>query len=328
MDIEKRYDQLMKHLFLIIFLQFITQTVFAFPITPQTLRKLIENSQYIVIAKVDNPEPKGEPVKIFDEEKNDTVIMYRMTFGGDGLADLHINECLKGDLSVARIQVSYEAGMICPAPASYPDQKIVIAFLYKKETDSTFSTQGLSYGSKIMYSEEALSAYRASILAYLEILKIANLNERKKATVECLVRCSENNYTRWDGAYELSREGHYIAYYDRSTDPKFYKKLTKSQLQRLDSTFFAAETIGYSELCLSNLLSKQSYPRLKAHLLHHLESANYYLASDIMKRIMDLDPSKELLSVYEEFRNISFDDREIEGKYQILVKQFVRVASE
>jgi hypothetical protein len=43
---------------------------------------------------------------------------------------------------------------------------------------------------------------------------------------------------------------------------------------------------------------------------------------------MDLDPSKELLSVYEEFRNISFDDREIEGKYQILVKQFVRVASE
>lgn len=318
----------MKRLFLLILLQQLVHTGFAYPITPQTLRKLIENSQYIVIAKVDNPEPKGEPVKIFDKEKNDTVIAYRRTFGGDGLADLHINECLKGDLSVTRIQVSYEAGMICPAPASYPDQKTVIAFLYKNETDSTFATEGLSYGSKIMYSEEALSAYRTSILAYLEILKIANLHERKKATVEWLVRCSENNYTRWEGAYELSREGHYIAYYDRSTDPKFYKKLTKSQLQRLDSTFFAAETIGYSELCLSNLLSKQSYPRLKVLLIHHLEKANFYLASDIMQRIIDLDPSKELLSVYEEFRNISYDDRDIKENYQILVKEFVRVASE
>lgn len=318
----------MKRIFLLILLQQLLNTVFAYPITPQTLRKLIENSQYIVIAKVDNPEPKGEPVKIFDKEKNDTVIAYRMTIGGDGLADLHINECLKGNLSVARIQVSYEAGMVCPAPASYPDQKIVIAFLYKEETDSTFATEGLSYGSKIMYSEEALSAYRTSILAYLAILKIANLNERKKATVEWLVKCSENNYTRWDGAYELSREGHYIAYCDRSTDPEFYKKLTKSQLQRLDSTFFTAETIGYSELCLANLLSKQSYPRLKAHLLHHLENANFYLASDIMQRIIDLAPSKELQSVYEEFRNISYDDRDIKEKYQILVKEFVRVASE
>jgi len=48
----------MKHLLLLLFLQFTTQVVFAFPIEPQTLRKLIESSAYIIIAKVDNPTTK------------------------------------------------------------------------------------------------------------------------------------------------------------------------------------------------------------------------------------------------------------------------------
>ena len=85
----------MKRLLTILIMTFTVQTVFAYPITPQTLRKLIERSQYIVITTVDNPETKGEPEKYFDKAKNDTVLVYRMTFGGDGLADIYIQEILK-----------------------------------------------------------------------------------------------------------------------------------------------------------------------------------------------------------------------------------------
>lgn len=304
----------MKHLLLLLFLQCITKTVFAWPIEPQTLRKLIESSAYIVIAKVDNQEPKRGNI-IYSE-------------GGEGLANLYIKETLKGDLHANHIQVFYEAGMVCPAPPIYLNQSTVLAFLYKNETGSTFSTQGLSYGSKVMLSEAALSAYRTRIIEYLEILKVANPHQRNAATVEWLVKCSENKFTRWEGAYELSRKGNFMSHYDRSTDPQFYKHLSKSQLQRLDAAFFATDTIGYSELCLAKLISKQSYKRLKSHLLYNLAFADYYLAEDIMRMIIDIDLSKELMSIYEEARNISYDDKGKEAKQKIIIAKFISGASQ
>lgn len=304
----------MKHLLLLLFLQCITKTVFAWPIEPQTLRKLIESSAYIVIAKVENPAPSSGNMIYYDS--------------GDTLADLYITETLKGDLNADHIQVFYEAGMVCPAPPIYLNQSTVVAFLYKNETGSTFSTQGLSYGSKVMLSEAALSAYRTRIIEYLEILKVANPHQRNAATVEWLVKCSENKFTRWEGAYELSRKGDFMSHYDRSTDPQFYKHLSKSQLQRLDAAFFATDTIGYSELCLAKLISKQSYKRLKSHLLYNLAFADYYLAEDIMRMIIDIDLSKELMSIYEEARNISYDDKDKEAKQKIIIAKFISVASQ
>jgi DNA-directed RNA polymerase subunit F len=178
-----------------------------------------------------------------------------------------------------------------------------------------------------MISEAALSAYRTRIIEYLEILKIANLHQRKAATVEWLVKCSENKFTRWEGAYELARKAGFSFYYDRSTDPKFYKQLSKSQLQRLDAAFFATDTIGYNELCLANLVSKKSSQRLKNHLLHNLAFADYYLAEDIMRKIMDIDPSNELHSIYIEARNISYNDKEKEAKQKVFLAKFISAAS-
>lgn len=303
------------------------QTVFAYPITPQTLRKLIESSQYIVIATVDNPEPEGEPVKYFDKTKNDTVSVYMMTLGGDGLADLYIKEILKGKPSDLHIQVTYEASMICPAPARYPDKKTVIAFLYKEDTSSTYKTVGLSYGSKIIDSEEELNSYRTRIFEYLEILRMTSKIKRNEATIEWLVKCSENKLTRWEGAYELSRKGDFKSYYDRSKDPQFYKKLSRSQLQRLDSVFFATDTVGYNELCLANLIPKDSNLRLKKHLLKNLVFANYYIAKHIMKKVLDINTSKELQLIYEEIDSIEYDDKEKEKKQKLVIDKFIAAAA-
>ncbi len=298
------------------------QTVFAYPITPQTLRKFIERSQYIVIATIDNPQKLA---KYYDEKVKDTLELF--SFGGDGLADLNIKEILKGKPSNSNnIQVTYEAGMICPAPADYPDKKVVIAFLAKDDTSKTYYTVGLSYGSKIMDSENEITSFKKRISEYLEILKIKNKRKRKSATVEWLVKCAEDKFTRWEGAYDLSRQGDFMSYYDRSKDEQFYKLLTRSQKHRLDSSFFATDTIGYNELCLANLISKDNYPKLKQHLLKSLTLSNFYISQEIMKMIIEISPNVELQMIFEEGYKLSYDDKEKEVKQRVLIDKFLIAA--
>jgi DNA-directed RNA polymerase subunit F len=80
-------------------------------------------------------------------------------------------------------------------------------------------------------------------------------------------------------------------------------------------------------MCLANFVSKKSSQRLKNHLLHNLAFADYYLAEDIMRKIIDIDPSKELRSIYIEARNISYNDNEKEAKQKIIIAKFISVAS-
>ncbi len=313
----------MKGLLTILLLTLFAKTIVAYPITPQTLRKLIEYSQYIVIATIDNPE-KGE--KYFDKKANDTLEFF--SFGGDGFADLYIKEMLKGKTDNQQyFTVAYEAGMICPAPAHYPDKKIVIAFLGKEDTSKSYYTVGLSYGSKIMDSDAELNLFRTRIIEYLDILKIKSKHKRKLATVEWLVKCAEDKPTRWEGAYELSRQGDFMSYYDRSKDEQFYKKLSKTQLHRLDSAFFATESIGYNELCLANIISKDNYSKLKSFLIKNLPIVDYYIVNDIMRKIIEIAPNPELQSILNEADNLSYDDKERVAKQIQLIDKFIATSS-
>jgi hypothetical protein len=295
---------------------------FGYPITPQTLRKLIEYSPYIVIATVDNPE---KPEKFYDQKTKDSVQVF--SFGGDGVATLNIKEVLKGQPGdVGEIEVEYEAGMICPSPANYPDKKLVIAFLAKEDTSKRYYTVGLSYGSKIMGSEKEMLAFKKRILDYLEIEKIKNKRKRKSATVEWLVKCVEDKFTRWEGAYDLSREGDFMSYYDYSKDNRFYKSLKKSQKHRLDSCFFATDTLDFSELCLANLMSKKKYPQLKQHFLKSLTLSDFYIAKDIMKKIIEISPNEKLQLIVKEVEDSSFND-DSESERRRIIDEFISVAN-
>lgn len=303
------------------------QTVFSFPITPQTLKKLIENSQCIVVATVDNPKTKVIRVKYFNTTKNDTVVEFKKVFTRDGLADLYLNEILKGNPGETHIQVTYSENLICPAPPNYPHNMTVLAFLNQVDSSPTYLTVGLSYGSKIMNSEEELNSYRTRIYEYLEILNMTDKRNKNEATVEWLVKCCENKFTRWEGSQELSRQGGFMSFNNRSKDPQLYKKISKSQLQRLDSAFFATDTIGYDDLCLANLISKKSNLRLKKYLLNNLYFADYYIADDIMKKIIEIDSNKELRLIYKEVDKIEFGDKEKVGKQKMLIDKFIEVAN-
>jgi hypothetical protein len=46
-----------------------------------------------------------------------------------------------------------------------------------------------------------------------------------------------------------------------------------------------------------------------------------------MRKIIDIDQSKELRSIYIEARNISYYDNEKEAKQKIIIAKFITVAS-
>jgi hypothetical protein len=275
-----------------------------------------------VIANVDNP---NIPVKFYDEEAKDTLFYNNIR--GDGIADLYIKEYLKGKPgSSAHIQVTYEANMVCPAPANYPDGKMVLAFLVN-DTGALYHTVGLSYGAKEMDSEEDMNAYKVRIMEYLDILKLKTKQQRELATVEWLVKCAENKVTRWEGIYELSGSGDFMSDDDDGAKAGHFNKiLSGSQKERLATIFFAADTIGYSELSLANLLPEGQYAQLRAHLVAGLSYADYYTEKDIMKKIIELFPDKELQQIYEAVKKISYKDPDRSEQQQELVNKFISVA--
>lgn len=276
---------------LTLFLMTLTaQVILASPIVPQTLKTLIEDSQYIVIATVDNPEKsKNTP-----EDSN---------FGKDRLVQLNIKEVLKGQLSNSLIQVAYDPTVVCPAPPRYPDKNMVMAFLYKKDTDATYRTVGLSYGSKVVDNEDELTAYRARILEYLEILKESEEQKRKEATVEWLVKCAENKFTLWEGAYELARiSGH--GEYKSSKAEQLRKFLTNAQIQRIEKVFFTTDTLSENELYLTGLISKENRTKLKDRLLKNLKYSDNFLSLEIMKKVLEIVPDEKLESIYDELYDL------------------------
>jgi len=288
-----------------IFLLFISFAgkIFSYPITPQTLRKLIIGSTYIVVAKIDNPNPKY-PYKYFDKEKNDSVMGYYEILFGDGHANLNIEQVLKGELNQNHIIVQYENNMSNPRPPHYPDKEIVLAFLTKDDTSAYYRTIGLSYGTKIFKNQAILTSYISKIIEYIEVLKITNPKKQRLATVEWLIQCSLGTNTRWEGAYELSRKRHWASYYDQSKDLHFSRDLNKTQKQRIDSIVFSTDTINYNQLCLTDFVTKKNFPKLRELLLRNLEFAYFFIAKDLMKKYVDITPNAKLKKIYEKADNL------------------------
>lgn len=275
------------------------QAALAYPISPLTLLRLMESSTYIVIARV------GDPVIAEDiSGDEDSLLLVRIL--GDGIADLHISEVLKGDPGSSLIQVKYPVGLICPAPPRYKDKTTVIAFLSEsRDSNGFFYTCGLSYGSKTMYSDAQLNAYRSLIKEYMSLSRLPDEEHRRLATVEWLVKCAENPHTRWEGAYELNRAGDYMALYDRTEDRGFASALNADQYRRLEDVYFEVDTLTYADICLAGLVRKKHHSRLRTNLLKHLQlQQETALTDDIMRLILHISPDKELQKHYDDFSSL------------------------
>lgn len=320
----------MKNKLLIFLCIILVSNSYSYPISPVTLRKLIEYSKYIIIAKVSYPERKIQNDTSYNvTDNNDAYIVTGRAIPKqfNETADLTILNTLKGKFKSQMIKVENDIYAVCPKPARYPDSAIVIAFLGKDDTSSVFYTIGLSYGSKLMNNEEKLTAFKARIEEYIKIEKIKNRNKRESSLTEWLVKCVENKYTRWDGALELSN----ITDTFYSKKKEFDLRFTDNQTDRIIKAFFLTDTIKYGELFLVNFISKDNIPKdnipsLKKYLLKNLMRPDCQYVTDIMKKMTEFYADNELNEAYEKYLNSIYKKDYINRK--LYFDKFIEIAKD
>lgn len=285
----------------------ITQSLFAYPITPRPLRKLVIESEYIVYADV----IRTETIKTEDPWSNTKAI-------------LAIRNILQGKIKQDTIEVFYTPGMICPAPARYEVGTTVLAFLdpYKEG----FSTHALSYGSKTI-DNHCFDIYKTRIIEIQNILKIQNKKSQTEQTINWLVSCVVNSCTRWEGTYELSPHSDFMSNYDRDEETFKQKyKLNDQQISALRDAFFKIESLNFSDMGLIDLIATKKDPELLKFLILKLKTADIekmWFLDILMTKIAQISERDDLLHIVEKINDLDYFDSQKDEKEKQLLREFI-----
>ncbi|GAB0156756.1 hypothetical protein CHRYSEOSP005_20230 [Chryseobacterium sp. Alg-005] len=302
----------LKSFFLLILIVF-SYTLFAYPISLMSLRKLIIESKNIVYAEVLEVK-QNKNVKDDDWFKSEIAV-------------LKVYDILQGNIkSTQIIEVYTSSGMSCPAPAYYEKGTFTLAFLYKEKNDNRYSTHALSYGSKVLNKDE-YSIYKNRILEMQDILKIKNEEEKHIKTVDWLVECALEKATKWEGTYELSPESDFMSFYDHDKDT-FERKfeLNKTQKEKLRTALFSQKTLDYYDLGLIDIISKPNDHELLSFLVTRFkESYKDFLfeGSFFMSRIADLSERDDLKQIVKKNEEIDMFDENYDKKTKEILNEFV-----
>lgn len=319
----------MKHIFLILIFASFVRSSFSYPYNYQTLYWLLQSCDNLIVAGiVDDYKPvvvtsEYSKILVIDEVRNDTTEHKVVNFIGKGSLDLLVKEVFVGEYNVdSKLVVNLSDWSKCSSISIDPLNKQMIAFLREEDLSKDYKMVGFS-GLRVMQNEDQLNIFRKRINEYFEIEKIQGKYRREKAIVDWLFRCAENKYTRWDGAYELSKRGHFLSKYHYSKSSKFNRRLTKKQKHRLEDLFFNTDTLDYGTLCLSNFVSKKNRKKLIDYLIENIHISDFFLVKNIMKKIIELKPEDELVNLYIDVDKISYDDPEKIEKQKVLVDKFI-----
>ncbi len=289
----------------------------AYPITPRPLRKMISESEYIIIAfvrKVTGPE-------IRQGKKGMEV-----DFDSPTIAELRIIDVLKGRIRDSVILVPYEANWICPAPPHFEEQSHALVFLDK--TKGEFDVHALSYGVKTMSLEE-LQVYKARIKEMQDILLFNDKDDKFFATTEWLVRCAENPATRHEGTYELSRKSDFMSFYDDSEKEPFQFNLSRSQKIRLKDALLSSSKPSFADMGLIDLVYEMDPEAVYNHMLvalENMEGVNCWFAGGFMERILVRKSTPTLQDMAKRFEQNLYGSRFNPEEMQAIVKEFVAEA--
>ncbi len=301
----------MKRVIIVILLLFSTfDLALAYPISPRPLRKLIMESEYILIAHVTDlrQEKKGR-------KKNSWI---------RDIAVLSVSEVLKGSYSESIIEIPFASGFICPAPPHFEKDTDVLVFLNKEE--NTYHVHALSYGVKTL-SKADLAVYKSRINEMMEILKIEDKETQFLETVDWLVRCAEEPATRHEGTYELSRESDFMSFYDRSEDEPFEFMLNDEQVARLEAALLASSPAEPADLGLVDLVYHRQPEKvytLMVDNLRHMNDTTYWMAGEYMQRILLFNPNKKLQALAGLYAEKNFDLRAEPEEILAIIKDFVK----
>lgn len=263
----------MKKSTIILFFLIVSNNIIAFnyPITPRPLRKLVSESEIIIIGNVFKIEDKKYQGK---KKKNVVYNDYK-------IAKIKVHEILQGKILNDTIEVIFDPNTTCPSPAIYYENSMTISFLNFK--NGQYSTHALNYGSKTLDSLR-ISTYKERINEIQNIFKIQDTISQREETIEWLVKCSENKSTRWEGVFEL------INHREFSNDKKngFINELSIDQKSRLKKAYFESLNEKYYDFDLSDLLYSENKKEIDSILISkliNLPKEEYYYASEYILRI-------------------------------------------
>ncbi|GAA5085909.1 hypothetical protein GCM10023210_07180 [Chryseobacterium ginsengisoli] len=298
--------------FLLLILTVLSYNLFAYPISPMPLRKLIIESENIVYGEVLDIK-ENKKVKKHDWFKSEIVV-------------LKIHDVLHGNIKPDQIIEIYTSSYIsCPAPAYYEKGKLTLAFLYKEKNDDRYSTHSLSYGSKTLEKEE-YSVYKKRILEMQDILKIKNEEEKHIQIVDWLVECALQKTTKWEGTYELSPESDFMSFYDRDKDIFVRKfELNDTQKGKLRNSFFSQKTLEYQDLGLIDLITKPNDKELLDFLITRFKETHkdfLFEGNFFMSKIADLSDRNDLKEISEKNEKLDMLSENYDQKTKDILNEF------
>ena len=279
-----------------------TATASAYPITPHPLRKLIMESRYIIHGTV--LETGTLPV-----EKDQSSSWNR------DYAVIRVHETWQGQPLPDTITVYYTARLICPAPPVYTKGEGIIAFLDKPEKGDGYETQALSYGVKSGLGAAGMNAYHQRTVEMQQILAIKDQQLQAEKTLDWLIECAANPYTRWEGVYELSPGSDFMSVHENGAA---HRRIfpNRRQQERLFDLLLATDTLAYADMGLVDIVTGLNDPALLGFLKKRLMRVNHlytWPAADMMQRIVVLSGNEELKTLYKRFRETLYkpdQDRE------------------
>lgn len=285
----------------------IGQSLFAYPITPRPLRKLVMESEFVVYADV---------IEIKTIETND--------HRSDTKAILALKEIIQGKIKNDTIDVFFTPNMICPSPARYEKGTTVLAFLDKMKKG--YSTHALSYGSKTIDSV-GFEVYKSRITEIQNILKLKNEDEQTKKTINWLINCAIEPTTRWEGIYELSPQSDFMSYYDQDKKTFISKyKLNDTQKSKLRQAFFTIDNLTYADMGLIDLVVKKNDSELIDFLIKKLKECDIekmWYKDFLMTRIAEFTDRDDLRKIVKEIEMLDYMDKKREEKANQLAKEFI-----
>jgi hypothetical protein len=300
----------MKKLFLLLCAAILTDILFAYPISPRPLRKLIMESELIVWAKV---------LDVGKEKENKK----KENFWEYDYAILQVHELLHGKIKDTALKVYFSSGMICPAPGVFFKNEQVLAFLDKSKKAGSYTVHALSYGVKHGLDATAYAMYKERIKEMQALLEMDDSREKDEQILEWLVKCAEDKATRWEGVYELSPGSDFMSCYDREGPVRKDIYLNRAQRQRLFNAVLFIDTINYSDIPLVDIVTGMNDAVLLDFLKKRLlktDTTSLWMSQYIMNRIVRLSADKELEKLLENFERFvfSYDEKEKKQAKQIL----------
>jgi len=266
-----------------------------YPISPCPLRKLVQESNAIIIGDVINV---SEQI-IKKKKKNIHYPSY-------SVARIVIRETLQGAIKKDTIEILFEPNMSCPAPPRFYEKTTVLAFLDFDK--GNYRTHALSYGAKTLDTME-VRIYKTRIKEIKDILKIGNLTDKQDATIEWLVKCAENPITRWEGVFELSPESDFMSFYSQDSTPQLKDYLNAEQKERLKKALQSSIEFNYHDFGLSDLIYKDNKEEIDAILfekLKKIDAKSYWYASNFMTRLKHLKDCPEMENLLKRQSDIEF----------------------